>query len=101
MRKKDKRHSGWVTPRPTIPLKVLHAEDLFIDKFYDDWEDYRDGQRNITGDRTKFKKNSILRKMITWMDDNTINMLRRNNMKLKRHLKRRIKKIRLKNNQVT
>ena len=46
MKTKDRRHSGRVYPRPTIPKKALIEEDLFLEDYYDDWMDFRDGMRN-------------------------------------------------------
>jgi len=48
--KKDRRHSGYVTPNPAIPVKDLMKYDLFLTPFYDDWENYRDGLRDWYGD---------------------------------------------------
>jgi hypothetical protein len=44
--KKDRRHSGYVSPTITISKKDLVRYDLFIDYFYDDWTNYRDGFRD-------------------------------------------------------
>ena len=44
--KKDKRRSGYVTPAATVSRKELLENDLFIEPFYDDWNDYRDGMRD-------------------------------------------------------
>ena len=51
--KKDRRHSGHVTPRPTVPIKSLKNpySGLVIEKFYDSWVDYRDGFRRAWKDR--------------------------------------------------
>lgn len=54
--KKDRRHSGYVTPRAEISKKDLIENDLFIDEFYDDWENYRDGFRDWFRDFKKIKK---------------------------------------------
>jgi hypothetical protein len=56
MRKKHKRHSGYVTPRSTIPIKDLIKYDLFINTFYDDWQDHRDGFRDWYKDFKTIKK---------------------------------------------
>lgn len=53
--RKDRRHSGYVTPRAMISKKDLIGNDLFIDDFYDDWEDYRDGFRDWFRDLKKIK----------------------------------------------
>ena len=44
--KKDRWHNGYVSPRATISYKNLEKYGLFINDFYDDWEDYRDGFRD-------------------------------------------------------
>ena len=44
--KKDRRHSGYVTPQATISQNDLERYDMFIRPFYDDWEDCRDGFRD-------------------------------------------------------
>src|SRR3989338_9071727 len=54
--KKDRRHNGYVSPRATISFKDIIKYDLFINDFYDDWEDYRDGFRDWFGDFKKIKK---------------------------------------------
>ena len=48
--KKDRRHSGWVTPRMVISKKEMIENDLFLEDFYDDWKDYRDGMRDWFSD---------------------------------------------------
>ena len=87
MSQKDRRHSGWVTPRLTAKDKPKHiiAECLEPQPFYDNWYDYRDGQRNWRRDRTKIKPWSLLKQ---FNDKELI----RNNFKLKRKLKIRIAK---------
>ena|SRR3990167_8153926 len=44
---KDRRHSGWVTPRSTLIMnrEEMINEALEPQDFWDDWKDYRDGQR--------------------------------------------------------
>jgi len=54
--KKDRRHSGYVAPQPTISKKDLIKYDLFINTFYDDWNDYRDGFRDFLSDFKKIKR---------------------------------------------
>lgn len=56
MNKKKRRHSGYVTPRLTISKKELIENDLFVNPFYDDWENYRDGFRDWFSDFKKIKK---------------------------------------------
>jgi hypothetical protein len=43
--KKDRRHNGYVSPRSMVSKEDLKRYGLFIDDFYDDWEDHRDGFR--------------------------------------------------------
>ena len=56
MRKRWKRKSGYVTPDLTISKKDLIKYDLFVNPFYDDWADYRDGFRDYVSDFKKIKK---------------------------------------------
>jgi hypothetical protein len=56
MNKKDRRHSGYVSPTSTISKNELLQYDLFIDDFYDDWEDSRDGYRDWYKDFKLIKK---------------------------------------------
>ncbi len=53
--KKDRRHSGYVSPPATVSKRELIENDLFIDDFYDDWRDYRDGFRDWFRDFKKIK----------------------------------------------
>jgi len=46
VRKRWKRKSGYVTPQPTISFKEIIQEGFFLNPFYDDWSDWRDGARN-------------------------------------------------------
>lgn len=43
----------------TVSRKELLANDLFIEQFYDDWNDYRDGMRDWFRD-FKLIKESVL-----------------------------------------
>ena len=54
--KKDRRHSGYVTPWATISRKHLIENDLFIDDYYNEWGNYRDGMREWFRDFKKIKK---------------------------------------------
>jgi len=87
MSSKDRRHSGWVTPRLTTKNKhkEIVAECLEPQPFYDDWNNYRDSFRDWKRDRTKIKPWSLLREL---GDKELI----RNNYKLKRKLKIRLAK---------
>lgn len=85
--KKDRRHSGYVTPRATISKKSLIENDLLIDIFYDDWEDYRDGFRDYLSDYKKIKK--IRYERCKPLDDGVVQKRIRMNNKQKELLKRR------------
>lgn len=54
---KDRRKNGYVTPNATIPIYELKNKnsDIFINEFYDDWDDYRDGQRDMFNDNKLIK----------------------------------------------
>ncbi len=54
--KKDRRKSGWITPRPVISKKEMIENDLFLQDFYDDWDNYRDGMRDWFSDFKLIKK---------------------------------------------
>ena len=87
MSQKDRRHSGWVTPRLTTKNKhkEIVAECLEPQPFYDDWNNYRDSFRDWRRDRTKIKPWSLIKQ-------NDDKELMRNNFKLQKLLKRRIAK---------
>lgn len=90
---KKRRHSGWVTPQATVNLSRQEMVDQALEPnpFYDDWEDYRDGQRNFHGDRTKFKKTDKLWHHSVGECD-SCRVLLKNNKKLKLLYKRRLAK---------
>lgn len=48
--KKDRRKSGYVTPNLTVSQKDLVKYNLFVNPFYSDWDDHRDGFRDWYGD---------------------------------------------------
>ncbi|MFH1071861.1 MAG: hypothetical protein V1743_00350 [Nanoarchaeota archaeon] len=52
--KKDRRKNGYVTPNATISPK--EQKEFFINPFYDDWSDYRDGFRDWFRDFKLIKK---------------------------------------------
>lgn len=54
--RKERRHSGYVTPEFTVCKKDLIKYDLFVNPFYDDWCDYRDGFRDFISDFKKIKR---------------------------------------------
>jgi len=70
--RKDRRHNGYVTPRLTVSPKELIRNNLFVNTFYDDWEDYRDGFRDWFSDfktikeihatRGKYRKKDMVEK---------------------------------------
>src|SRR3989344_6280740 len=56
MTRKDWRHSGYVTPSATVRIRDLIKYDLFVESFYSDWDDRRDGMRDWYRDFKKIKK---------------------------------------------
>ena len=57
--RKDKKHSGWVTPRlshPGMKYSEIIEEGLEPQKMRDEWSDWRDGQRDYFKDASHFKK---------------------------------------------
>lgn len=64
MNKKDRRHSGRITPRlagkPTMKYSEIKEEALEPQPFYDDWSNYRDGFRDW--DLIKRKKRDKIKK---------------------------------------
>ena len=84
--KKDRRHSGYVTPRVTIPINDLIKYDLFINPFYDDWMDYRDSMRDWYSDFKKIKK---INRSVTCFSEELYEKRIRMNLKQKKLLKRR------------
>lgn len=87
MRKRWKRKSGYVTPDLAISKKDLIKYDLFINTFYDDWSDYRDGFRDFISDFKKIKKINIARGK--YLCEKVIERRICMNLKQKRLLKRR------------
>ena len=86
---KDRRKSGYYTPWISISKKALIENDLFIDSFYDEWDNYRDGFRDWHRDFKKIKKVDIgYRKFNDKLYDKRIRM----NKKQKKFLKRREEK---------
>lgn len=58
--RKERRHSGRVTPQTTIKnmkFSDINKQCLEPQEFWDDWQDYRDGQRNWISDGKKIKLN--------------------------------------------
>ena len=53
---KDRRHNGYVTPDATVPPKEVYLYDWFINEYYSDWDDYRDGFRDWYRDGKLIKK---------------------------------------------
>lgn len=54
--KKDRRKSGYVTPKATISKKDLMKYDLSISPEYNDWQDYRDSFRDWNSNFKTIKK---------------------------------------------
>ena len=82
---KDRRRNGYVTPAATVSRKELLANDLFIEPFYDDWLNYRDGMRDCFGDFKLIKGSSQERDCYDEHENKRIRM----NNKQKRLLQRR------------
>lgn len=55
MRKRWKRKSGYRSPTLTVAPKDLIFYDLFVNSFYDDWTDWRDGMRDWFSDYKQIK----------------------------------------------
>ncbi|MAE12984.1 hypothetical protein CMO92_00325, partial [Candidatus Woesearchaeota archaeon] len=75
-----------MSPRQTIPKKELIKNDLFIDSFYDDWEDCRDGFRDWFSDFKTIKK---IKRGINFFNDELYQKRIRMNTKQKMLLTRR------------
>ena len=86
---KDRRHSGWVTPGSTLNVKKeeMIKECLEPKIFYDDWQDYRDGQRDYISDYKKIK-DGIKYRYWKYQDDQYKERMQMNN-KQKMLIKRR------------
>lgn len=90
--RKDRRKSGYITPRATISKKDLMKYDLdvFIIPFYDDWCDYRDSFRDWFRDFKKIKK--IHRQERRCFNEKLVEKRIQMNKKQKKFLIRRKKK---------
>jgi len=84
---KTRRHSGYVTPNSTIKdkRKNIINECLEPQPRYDDWQDYRDGQRDFMSDRTKMRNTKQLHRY-NYVNDEGYAKLAIDRMKLKRKL---------------
>ncbi|MBI4148953.1 hypothetical protein HY491_00755 [Candidatus Woesearchaeota archaeon] len=87
MRKRWKRKSGYTTPDLTIPRKELIKFDLFVNPFYDEWNNYRDGFRDFIGDFKKIK--NIHGNRGRYICKEVLEKRMRMNLKQKKLLKRR------------
>ncbi len=84
VRKRWKRKSGYVTPQPMISLKELVQYDFFLNPFYDDWVDWRDGFRDWYKDFKTIKKTTF-----RYWDKERVKRRTAMNEKQERLLKRR------------
>jgi|ETNmetMinimDraft_2_1059921.scaffolds.fasta_scaffold90158_2 hypothetical protein len=84
--KKQRRHSGYVSPRATISKKNVIRYELFINTFYDDWQNYRDGFRDWFRDFKKIKK---VHRGFRSFNEELIKKRIQMNLKQKRLLRRR------------
>jgi hypothetical protein len=85
--KKDRRHSGYVSPKSTVSQKDLKKYDLLIDEHYNEWENYRDSFRDQFRDFKTIKK--INRLSCSYNEDTILKRLRMNK-KQKKLLARRL-----------
>lgn len=90
MRTRYQRKSGWQYPDPTVPKKELIKNNLFLEPYYDEWENFRDGTRSPF-DRTKIRKESTKWAKNIKKDNNKLRKLnsRRKSMKYLQTLKKR------------
>lgn len=80
--KKDKRNSGRYYPRVLGgPYKEVF-ENALEEEWYDDWSDWKDGQRDIYSDGTRLKK-------IVWSSEQ-VEKANRDNKKIKKQIKIRM-----------
>ena len=64
VRTKARRKSGYITPQLTISKKELVIQNLFLNEFYDDWEDWRDGFRDWYKDFKTIKNITVEKKKV-------------------------------------
>lgn len=89
MNKKERRHSGRVTPRTTLQMKYASLLEGALEpqEFWNDWRDYRDGLRGCK-DRTKIRSNKA------WWLEEEIKKYNKKNKQLLRRRKIRKKSLR-------
>jgi hypothetical protein len=87
--KKDRRKSGYVTPRAVISKKELIRYDLVIDPFYDEWDNYRDGFRDWYRDFKTIKK---INRSVKFFNEGYYNKRIKMNLKQRILLRRRKKR---------
>ena len=87
MNKKDKKKKGHSEARLLVSPKEAKKFNLHPVSFWDDWQDYRDGQRNYK-DRSLIRPEFIGRKNRNWLNLHIIE----DNKKLKK--KERIRRVR-------
>lgn len=93
MRRRWKRKSGYVTPNLTISKKDLIKNNLFINPFYDDWIDWRDGFRDWYKDFKKIKK--VENKKVSFYSDELYEKrIKMNNKQRKLVIRRKKQKLR-------
>ena len=77
--------SGQNTPNAVISKKELIENDLFLNTYYDDWEDWRDGLRDWFSDFKTIKK--IHLQKCKYLDEDIVMKRIRMNQKQKKLLK--------------
>ncbi|MBU0536236.1 MAG: hypothetical protein KKE20_04685 [Nanoarchaeota archaeon] len=91
--KKDRRKSGYVTPKATISKKDLIEYDLFINPEYNDWQDYRDSFRD---GYTDFKTIKSINPSLRFYNEEMYNKrIRMNKKQRKLQIRRKLRKIRM------
>lgn len=73
MSRKDKKHSGWVTPRfskyPGMKYQDAIMDAMEPQDFWDDWKNYRDSHRRWYVDASHFKKGMNRKKYSPYMKE--------------------------------
>ena len=87
--KKDRRHSGYVTPKALMSNRDLIDNCLFINPFYDDWEDYRDGFRDWFRDFKRIKRVAGKSDAYSELFEKRLRMNRKQKLLLKRRKARK------------
>ena len=93
--KKDRRHSGYISPENTVSKKDLIEYNLFIDDFYDDWVNYRDGFRDWYRDSKTIK--NVRKRSNSNFQEPLDKRIRMNKKQEKLILRRKLRKYHIRN----